>query len=210
MHWCWRNTKKTFQISSLKYFQILVDTFTITYNGIFGVELVWNTLFKNNFTGKFIICDRFHWCWRETKNAPQTSSQEYFIIVVETFPITFNVFFCVASVWNTLFYNKYNIKQIICDRLHCCEENPKIRPKHLFLNISISWWRPSLSHIMVFFVLNKCGILFFTIILQENSLYVIACIGVGEKPKIRAKYLAWNISKSWWRPFLSHIMVFFV
>jgi L-rhamnose mutarotase len=86
----------------------------------------------------------------------------------------------------------------------------KIRPKHLARNISKSWWRPFLSHIEVFFVLNQCRILFFTIIIPENSLCVISCFGFEEKQKIRPKHLARNISKSWWRPFLSHIVVFYV
>jgi hypothetical protein len=83
-------------------------------------------------------------------------------------------------------------------------------PKHLAWNISKSWWRPFLSHIIVFFVLNLCTILYFTIIIRENSLYMTGCIGVEEIPKKCPKHLAWNISKSWWRPFLSHVIVFFV
>ena len=46
--------------------------------------------------------------------------------------------------------------------------------------------------------------------MRENSLYVTGCIGVEEIPKKRPKHLAWNISKTWWRPFLSHVLVFFV
>ena len=84
----------------------------------------------------------------------------------------------------------------------------KKRPKHLAWNISNSWWRPFLSHVMVFFMLNQCRILYFTIIIRENSLHVTNWIGVEEIPKKRPKHLAWNISKSWWRPFLSHVMVF--
>jgi energy-converting hydrogenase Eha subunit A len=90
------------------------------------------------------------------------------------------------------------------------EEIPKKRPKHLAWNISKSRWRPFLSHIMVFFILNQWRILCFKIIIRENSLYVPGCIGVEEIPKKRPKYLAWNISKSWWTPFLSHVLVFFV
>jgi hypothetical protein len=88
------------------------------------------------------------------------------------------------------------------------EKNLKILPKHLAWNISKSWWRYFLSHIMVLFVLNQCRILYYTIIIQENSLYVICCFGFEENKK-RPKHLARNISKSWWRPFLSHIMIFF-
>jgi hypothetical protein len=90
------------------------------------------------------------------------------------------------------------------------EEIPKKCPKHLSWNISKSWWRLFLSHVIVFFVLNQCRILYFTTIIRENSLHVTGCIGVEEKTKKRPKDLAWNISKSWWRPFLSHIIVFFV
>jgi hypothetical protein len=82
-------------------------------------------------------------------------------------------------------------------------------PKHLARNISKSWWRPFLSHIMIFFALNQCRIFYFTIIVPENSLYVIGCFGFEEKPKKHPKHLARNISKSWWRNFLSHIMIFF-
>jgi L-rhamnose mutarotase len=92
----------------------------------------------------------------------------------------------------------------------CVEEIPKKLPKHLAWNISNSWWRPFLSHVMVFFMLNKCRILCFTIIIRENSLHVTSCFGVEEIPKKRPKLLAWKISKSWWRPFLSHVMVFFM
>jgi len=66
--------KKTSQTSSLKYFEIVVETFPFTYNGIFHVESVYNTLFYNNYKRKFIICDRLHWCWRNTKKTSQTSS----------------------------------------------------------------------------------------------------------------------------------------
>jgi hypothetical protein len=86
----------------------------------------------------------------------------------------------------------------------------KKRAKHLVWNISKSWWRPFLSHILVFFVYYQYRILYFTIILRKNSVHVTGCIGVEEIPKKRTKYLAWNISKSWWRPFLSHVLVFFV
>ncbi len=90
------------------------------------------------------------------------------------------------------------------------KKSKKKRPKHLAWNISKSWWRPFLSHVMVFFVLNQCRILYFTIIIPKYSLYMIGCTDVEEKPKIRPKHLTCNISKSWWRPFLSYIMVFFV
>jgi hypothetical protein len=36
---------------------------------------------------------------------------------------------------------------------------------------------------MVFFMLNQCRILYFTIIIRENSLHVTGCIGVEEIPK---------------------------
>jgi hypothetical protein len=90
------------------------------------------------------------------------------------------------------------------------EEIPKRRSKHLAWNISKSWWRPFLSHVLVFFVLNQYKILYFTIIIRRNSEHVTGCIGVEEIQKKRSKHLAWNISKSWWRPFLSHVSVFFV
>jgi hypothetical protein len=86
----------------------------------------------------------------------------------------------------------------------------KKRTKHLAWNISKSWWRPFLSHVIVFFVLNQYRILYFTKIIRRNSVHVTGCIGVEEIPKKRTKHLAWNISKSWWRPFLSHVIVFFV
>jgi hypothetical protein len=132
LHWCWRNTKKMSQTSSLKYFQIVVKTFPITCNCIFRVESVNNTLFYNNYKRKLITCDRLHWCWRNTKKMSQTSSLKYFQIVVETFPITCNGIFRVESVKNTLFYNNYKRKLILCDRLHwCCRKKnvPKFEPE---------------------------------------------------------------------------------
>ena len=91
------------------------------------------------------------------------------------------------------------------------EEIPKKkRPNYLAGNISKSWWRPFLSHVLVFLLLNQWKILFFTIIIRENSLHVTCCFGVEEIPKKRPKHLTWNISKSWWRPFLSHVIVFFM
>jgi hypothetical protein len=36
---------------------------------------------------------------------------------------------------------------------------------------------------MVFFMLNQCRMLCFTIIIRENSLYVTGCIGVEEIQK---------------------------
>jgi energy-converting hydrogenase Eha subunit A len=90
------------------------------------------------------------------------------------------------------------------------EEIQKKCPKHLAWNISKSWWRPFLSHVLVFFMLNQWRILYFTIIIRRNSVHKTVCIGVEEIPKKRPKHLAWNISKSWWRPFLSHIMGFFM
>jgi hypothetical protein len=92
------NTKKTFETTSLKYFQIVVETFPITYNGNFRFESVKNTLFYNNYIRKLIICDRLHWCWIKNKKMFQRSSQKYFQIVVETFPITCNGIFRVESV----------------------------------------------------------------------------------------------------------------
>ena len=86
----------------------------------------------------------------------------------------------------------------------------KKRPKHQAWNISKSWLNPFLSHVSVFFVLNQYRILYFKIIIRRNTEHVMGCIGVEEIPKKRPKHLAWNISKSWWRPFLSHIMVFFM
>jgi hypothetical protein len=94
--------------------------------------------------------------------------------------------------------------------LYCCWRNTKKRPKHLARNISKSWWRPFLSHVMVFFMLNQWRIVCFTIIKRENSLPVTGWIGVEEIPKKRPKYLAWNISKTFWSRFLSHVLVFFV
>jgi hypothetical protein len=90
------------------------------------------------------------------------------------------------------------------------KKSQKKRPKHLAWNISKSGWRPFLSHVMVFFLLNQCRILYFTIIIRENSLHVTGCTDVEEIPKKRPKHLGWNISKWWWRPFLSLVMVFFV
>jgi hypothetical protein len=115
---------------------------------------------------------RVHWYWRNTKKTTQTSSLKYFQIVVETSPITCNGIFHDESVLNTLFFNNYKIKLITCDRLHWCCRNTKKRPKHLVWNISKSWWRPFLSHVMVFFMLNHCRILCFTIIIRENSLHL--------------------------------------
>jgi hypothetical protein len=182
-----------------------VETFPITYNGIFHFESVKNTLFYNNYKRKFIICDRFHWCWRNTKKTSKTFSLKYFQIVVETFPIPCISVFCVESVYNTLIYNNYKKKLRTCDRLHWCWRNTKKRTKNLACNISKSWWRPLLLHVLVLFVLNQYRIFYFTIIIRRNSEHVTGCIGVEEIPKKRPKHLAWNISKSWWRPFLSHV-----
>ncbi len=151
-----------------------------------------------------------HWCWRNTKKTYKTSRLKYFQIVVETFPITYNGIFAEKSVYNTLLYNKYSKKLSTWDRLHWCWRNTKKTSKYLARNISKSWWKPLLSHIMVFFILNQCRILYFTINIRRNSVHVTGCIGVEEIPKKRTKHLAWNISKSWWRPLLSHIMVFFI
>jgi hypothetical protein len=145
---------------------------------------------------------------KKYQKTSQTSSMKYFEIVVETFPITYNDIFHIESVYNTLFYNNYKRKLITCDRLHWCWRKTKKRPKHLAWNISKSWWRPFLSHVLVFFVLNQYRILYFKIIIRRNTEHVMGCIGVEEIPKKRPKHLAWNISKSWWRPFLSHVMVF--
>ena len=157
--------QKTSQTSSMKYFQIVVETFPITYNGIFHFESVKNTLFYNNYKRKFIICDRLHCCLRKNQKTSQSSCLKYFQIVVENFPITFNGICHVKSVKNTLFYNNYKRKLITCDRLHWCWRN-------IAWNISKSWWRPFLSHVMVFFMFNQCRILFFKIIKRENSLHV--------------------------------------
>jgi L-rhamnose mutarotase len=50
-------------------------------------------------------------------------------------------------------------------------------------------------------MLNKRRINHFTIIMPENSIYMISCIGVDEKQKT-SKISSLNNSKSWWRPFL--------
>jgi hypothetical protein len=167
----------------MNYFQIVVETFPITCNGIFHVESVKNILFYYNYKRKLTTCDKLLWCWRNTKKTPQTSSLNYFQIVVETFPITCNGIFHNESVKNTLFYNNYKRKLISCHRLHWCCRNTKKRPKHLAWIISKSWWRPFLSHVMVFFMLNQWRILCFTIIIRENSLHVTSCFGVEEIPK---------------------------
>ncbi len=62
LHWCLKKYQKTSQTSSLKYFQIVVETFPMTCNGVFHVESVQNTLFYNNYKRKLITCDRLHWC----------------------------------------------------------------------------------------------------------------------------------------------------
>ncbi len=63
------------------------------------------------------------------------------------------------------------------------EEIQKKRPKHLARSISKSWWRPFLSHVMEFFMLNQCRVLYLTIIIRKNSLHVTGCIGVEEIQK---------------------------
>jgi hypothetical protein len=98
LHWCWRNTKKTYKTSSLKYLQIVVETFSITYNGIFHFESVKNTLFYNNYKKKLSSWVMLHWCWRNTKRKYKTSSLKYFQIVVETFPVTCISIFRIESV----------------------------------------------------------------------------------------------------------------
>jgi hypothetical protein len=50
--------QKTTQTSCLKYFQIVVETFPITCNGIFYVESVKDTLFYNNYKRKLTTCDK--------------------------------------------------------------------------------------------------------------------------------------------------------
>jgi hypothetical protein len=120
---------------------------------------------------------------KEYQKTSQTSSMKNFKIVVKTFPITCNGIFHVESVKNNLFYNYEKRKLITCDRLHWCWRNTKKRPKHLAWIVSKSRWRPFLSHVMVFFMLNQWKIICFTIIIRENSLHVIDCIGVEEIPK---------------------------
>jgi hypothetical protein len=44
--------KKTYKTSRLKYFQIVVETFPITYNGIFAEKSVYNTLLYNKYRKK--------------------------------------------------------------------------------------------------------------------------------------------------------------
>jgi hypothetical protein len=63
--------QKMSQTSSMKYFQIVVETFPITFNGICHVKSVKNTLFFNNYKRKLITCDRLHWCWRNTNKRPK-------------------------------------------------------------------------------------------------------------------------------------------
>ncbi len=70
------------------------------------------------------------------------------------------------------------------------EKTKKKPPKVPARNISKSLWRPFLSHVMKFFMLNLCRILYFTIIIRQNSLHVTGCIGVEEKTKERPKHLA--------------------
>jgi hypothetical protein len=65
----------------------------------------------------------------------------------------------------------------------CIGTEKQKSPKVLALNNSKSWWRPFLSHVMVFFVLNQCKILCFTIIMRENSFHVTGYIGVEEIQK---------------------------
>jgi hypothetical protein len=121
--------------------------------------------------------------FKRYQKTSQTSSMKYFQIVVETFPLTCNGIFRVESVKNTLFHNNYKRKLTTCDKLLWCWRNTKKRPKHLAWNIFKSWWRPFLLHVMVFFMLNQCRILYFTIIIRENSLHVTSFIGVEEIPK---------------------------
>jgi hypothetical protein len=106
LHWCWRNTKKTSQKSSLKYFQIVVETFPITCISIFRIESVLNTLFYNKYKKKLSTCDKLHGYWRNTKKTSQTSSRKYFQIVVETFPITYNGIFHVEFLSCLIHYLK--------------------------------------------------------------------------------------------------------
>ncbi len=97
--------------------------------------------------------------------------------MVEFFPITGNGIFHVESVKNTLFYNYYKRKFITCDRLDWCWRNIKKRPKHLAWNVSKSWWRPFLSHVMVFFMLNQSKILYFTIIIRKiHNMWQVALV----------------------------------
>ena len=67
------------------------------------------------------------------------------------------------------------------------EEIPKNVPKiyhEIFPNRG-----GDISHVMVFFMLNQCRILCFTIFIRENSLHVTS-FGVEEIPKKRPKHLA--------------------
>jgi hypothetical protein len=103
---------------------------------------------------------------------------------VENFPNTYNGIFRVKLVKNTVLYNNYTRNKLYVIGCFGFEEKQKIRPKHIAQNISKSWWRPFLSHIVVFFVLNQCSILYLTIFLPENSLYVIVSIGFEEKKNV--------------------------
>jgi hypothetical protein len=90
------------------------------------------------------------------------------------------------SCWISIEYSVLQLlkeKFITFDKLHWCWINTKKPPYYLAWNISKSWWRPFLSHVMVFFMFIQCRIPYFTIIIRENSLHLTGCIGVEEIPK---------------------------
>ena len=120
---------------------------------------------------------------KNKKKTSQTSCLKYFQNVVETFPITcFRIF--LLNQYRKLYFTKIlRRKSVHVTGCIGVEEIPKKRPKHLAWNISKFWWRPFLSHVMVFFMFNQCRILYFTVIIRRNSVHVTGCIGVEEIPK---------------------------
>ncbi len=151
-----------------------------------------------------------HWCWRSTKKCPKHVAWNITKSWWRPFLSHVMVFFMLNQCRILYFTIIISENSLHVTSLIGVAEIPKKRPKHLAWNISKSWWKPFLTHVMVFFRLNQCRILYFKIIIREKSLHLTGFIGVEETQKKRTKYLAWNISKSYWRPFLSHVMIFFM
>jgi hypothetical protein len=83
------------------------------------------------------------------------------------------VFFVYNQCRILYFTNNYTRKLTICDRLHWCWRKTKNTSQtSIAWNISKLWWKPFLSHIMVFYVLNQCRILYFTITIPEKWIYL--------------------------------------
>ncbi len=58
---------------------MLYITFPITYKANYLHESVWNNLFYNETSRLLFIFERFHLCFRKTKNSSKMYRQKYYI-----------------------------------------------------------------------------------------------------------------------------------